>query len=344
MDFSSDFYCAGCQTVMGMQVFGITEEIVREIRSRRQTVMARPGRSSDEGRVENARNEGIEVAATEVSERFSVLRVLRPTDPEMTASLRRFGQLSPLVVYRAQDGALEVVDGFRRLRVSRSHGHPERLRVRTIEADERTALGALFTLHRGASGLSELEEAWIVRALVREHEMTQAQVAMLLRRHASWVSRRLLLVDALAPEVQTDVRLGLVSPTTAREVARLPRGTQQLVARLIAKQGMTTRQAAQLCAATEQLQATTTEEIARLCQSAQAAAPSRTTPKSDLDWYRLDLVTLERLAGRLRARLIERPPQSLPASERQEVQGWLLSAQPIIRLLADTVARVVDAR
>jgi ParB family transcriptional regulator, chromosome partitioning protein len=92
--------------------------------------------------------------------------------------------------------------------------------VRTLDEDDPRALAALLALHRAGAGLCELEEAWVVRALVREHGLTQNDVALLLRRHQSWVSRRLLLVEALSPEVQMDVRLGLVSATAARRSSR----------------------------------------------------------------------------------------------------------------------------
>jgi ParB/RepB/Spo0J family partition protein len=261
----------------------------------------------------------------------------------MEASLRRYGQLSPVVAFRDERSRLEVIDGFRRLRAASVQGHPAQLHVRVLDVDEVRALAALFALHRGGTGLTELEEAWVVQALVREHGMVQAQAAQLLRRHQSWVSRRLLLIEALAPEVQTDVRLGLVSPTAAREVARLPRGIQQAVARIIARQGMSTRAAAKLVAATERLQPATAEEIERLCRSAQAAAPARAGVRDDAEAYAADLATIERVAARLRSRLIECPVSQLPPPRDKEVRGHLRAALPVMRVLLDVVARTLEA-
>jgi len=212
-----------------------------------------------------------------------------------------------------------------------------------LDVDEVRALAALFTLHRAGTGLTELEEAWVVQALVpRSTVMAQAQAATLLRRHQSWVSRRLLLVEALAPEVQIDVRLGLVSPTAAREVARLPRGIQQTVARIIARQGMSTRAAAKLVAATERLQPATAEEIERLCRSAQAQAPARAGLRSDAEAYAADLAMLERVAVRLRSRLVERPVSQLPPPRDKEVRGYLRAALPVVRVLLDVVAKTLE--
>jgi ParB-like chromosome segregation protein Spo0J len=286
----------------------------------------------------------VEVGPEELGQRFSQVRLVPASDGAMEASLRRYGQLSPVVAFRDEKAGLEIIDGFRRLRAAALLGHPARLAVRVLDVDEAHALGALFALHRGGTGLTELEEAWVVRALVREHGMAQAQVAALLRRHQSWVSRRLLLVEALAPEVQIDVRLGLCSPTAAREVARLPRGIQQTVARIIARQGMSTRAAAKLVAATERLQPATAEEIERLCRSAQAAAPASGGVRSDVDAYTADLAMLERVSVRLRSRLVERPVSQLPPPRAEEVRGYLRAALPIVRVLLDVLVKTLDAR
>ncbi len=284
----------------------------------------------------------VEVSPEELEQRFSQVRLVPASDPPMEASLRRYGQLSPVVAFRDERAQLQMIDGFRRLRAATLQGHPARLQVRVLEVDEVRALGALFALHRGGTGLTELEEAWVVQALVREHALSQAGVGQLLRRHQSWVSRRLLLVEALAPEVQIDVRLGLVSPTAAREVARLPRGIQQTVARVIARQGMSTRAAAKLVAATERLQPATAEEIERLCRSAQAEAPARGGMRSDAEAYAADLAMLERVAARLRSRLVERPVSQLPAPRDREVRGYLRAALPVLRVLLDAVAKTLE--
>jgi ParB/RepB/Spo0J family partition protein len=284
----------------------------------------------------------IELSPAEIGDRLSAVRLLPPSDQEMAASLRHYGQLSPLVAFRDGDGGLEIIDGFRRRRAAAAHAWPSRLIVRVLDIDEPRALAALLSLHRAGGGLCELEEAWVVRALVREHGLVQADVAQLLRRHQSWVSRRLLLVEALAPEVQMDVRLGLVSPTAAREVARLPRGIQQTVARVIARDGMSTRASAKLVAATERLQPATAEEIERLCRSAQAQSPGRSCPRSDADAYTADLALLERVAARLRARLLDRPPARLPPPHDQEIAGQLRAAAPVLRTLLDTMTKTLE--
>lgn len=284
----------------------------------------------------------IELSPAEIGDRLSAVRLLPAADEEMAASLRRYGQLSPLVGFRDGDRGLEIIDGFRRQRASAAQGWPSRILVQVLEVDEPRALAALFCLHRAGKGLCELEEAWVVRALVREHGLLQAEVAALLRRHQSWVSRRLLLVEALAPEVQMDVRLGLFSATAAREVARLPRGIQQTIAQVIARQGMSTRASAKLVAAAERLGAATAEDVERLCQSAQAQAPARSGPRSDAQAYTADLALLEGVAARLHTRLCDKPPAHLAAPHDQQIAVQLRAAAAVLRGLLDLMTKALE--
>jgi ParB-like chromosome segregation protein Spo0J len=94
--------------------------------------------------------------------------------------------------------------------------------------------------------LSDVEEAWIVRALCREHGLRQAAVGQLLGRDKSWVCRRLKLAESLEVALQDDLRLGLLSATAARELARLPRGNQLRAADAVRDHALTSRQTARL--------------------------------------------------------------------------------------------------
>jgi len=101
------------------------------------------------------------------------------------------------------------------------------LSARRIEADERGAKAAMYGLNRTGRHFGELEEAWLVQALVREDGLSQVEVAVLLSRHKSWVCRRLAMMEKLCAAAQEDMRLGLLSPTMARQLVRLPAGNQQ---------------------------------------------------------------------------------------------------------------------
>ena len=51
-------------------------------------------------------------------------------------------------------------------------------------------------------------------------------MAELLSHHKSWVCRRLALLERLCPAARDDLSLGLLSPTQARQLVRLPAGNQ----------------------------------------------------------------------------------------------------------------------
>ena len=90
-------------------------------------------------------------------------------------SLERYGQLSPVVVCRPND-RYELIDGFKRLGAVRRLAQIDHLSARLMEADERTVKAAIYGLNRACGRTRELEEAWIIHALVREDGMSQVEV------------------------------------------------------------------------------------------------------------------------------------------------------------------------
>jgi hypothetical protein len=144
----------------------------------------------------------------------------------MAGSLRRWGQLSPVVAC-VREEKLELLDGFKRLAAARQVRELTSLSVRVLEADEATAKAAILGLNRDQRPARELEEAWVVQALVRDDGMTQVEAAHLLGRHKSWVCRRLAFLEKLSVGVKEDLRWGLVGPSLARELTRLPTGNQE---------------------------------------------------------------------------------------------------------------------
>lgn len=271
----------------------------------------------------------LEIEVEALGERLAEVRLVRGADVEMAASLRRHGQLSPLVCYRAAQGTLEVIDGLRRLRAAQQYGFPRRLRVQVIAVDERGALATLLALHRGTAGLSELEQAFVVRRLVRGHGMAQAEAAQLCRRDPSWVSRRLLLVESLCETVQEDVRLGLLPISAAREIARLPRGTQAPAAHAVAARDLSVREASRLCVALLAAGATSEDDVERVVEE----TPTPPIEPPPIAQYRAALSALSQTAMRLGRRLCEQPPSSLPPSQAEAVCALLSPVRVTLGLL-----------
>jgi len=67
----------------------------------------------------------------------------------------------------------------------------------------------------------------ILQSLHRDDGLSQIEIATLLGRDKSWVSRRISLIERLADEVRRHLELGLISASVGRELARLPRGNQR---------------------------------------------------------------------------------------------------------------------
>jgi hypothetical protein len=108
-----------------------------------------------------------------------------------------------------------------------------------VEADEAQAKAAIYGLNCTGSRPQQLEEAWIVHALVREDGLTQVQAAELLGQHKSWVCRRLALLERLADEAKAELRLGLLPPSLARQLTRLPVGNQAAVLSTVRREALT---------------------------------------------------------------------------------------------------------
>lgn len=185
--------------------------------------------------------------------RLERYRIVQPkADSLMARSLSKYGQLAPLV-YCILDDALVLVDGFKRLRAARMLKGMDSLGARRLEVDEHGAKAAIFNLNRITNRPNELEESWIIYALVHDDGLEQTEVAQMLGRHKSWVNRRLALIERLTDEARESLRLGLLTPTGARHLTQLPRGNQN---------------AAMQCASEHALSSRELSETVRLLQSA----------------------------------------------------------------------------
>ena len=182
------------------------------------------------------------VALETLDERLQRYRLVQPKlEKQMLQSLRDYGQVSPVVVCRL-DGLTVLVDGFKRLHAARSLKGFNHLQARMLEVDEQGAKAAIFNLNRITGRPVELEEAWIIYALVREDSLQQVEVAQLLGRHKSWVNRRLALIERLCDEARESLRLGLLTPTQARHLTRLPRGNQLAAMQSATQHALTSRE------------------------------------------------------------------------------------------------------
>ena len=287
----------------------------------------------------------IDLALGDIGEYFARYR-LRSLSAErvLHASLCRYGQMSPVVVFRWQQ-RYELIDGFKRLAAARTVPEWTSLCARVIEADERTAKAALYGLNRASGKTSELEDAWIVHALVREDGLPQVEVAELLGRHKSWVCRRLALIEKLDDAAKEELKVGLLNPTCARQLVRLPPGNQVALLDVIRRDALTLHEIEGVV--TLLLTAPTperTRDILRAPREALAesdgtclpARDPRLSPAGDQIWRRLG-VLLELLA-RMDRWLAQRALSRLPSRDQRVL------APRVARLTRDAMSVAMLAK
>ena len=291
----------------------------------------------------HAETQQVEIAP--LGERLSALRLCEATAvTAVRRSLEQHGQLSAVTLFAAGDG-LEIIDGFKRVRAARSLGWPT-LSARIDDVDAIDAKLRLRELH-DRRGLTELEEAWLVRSLYREDRVSQPEIARRMGRHKSWVWRRLMLVESLDPMVQADVRLGLIAPRAAVAVSRLPRGNQQAASAVVIRRGLTVRQTELLV---EEVldQAHASARAALLARRLDSPAP--TTPpgprpsralRSEADWMSTDILRIREVAARLEARLLSTPLDTFAPAAAELMRDALVRLSPVLRALDGVIGRVV---
>jgi ParB/RepB/Spo0J family partition protein len=276
-----------------------------------------------------------------LGERLGALRLFEADAlARMQRSLASVGQVSAISVFTVDGGGLEVLDGFKRMRAAKVLGWTD-LRAQVLAVDVVDAKVALAVLHE-RGGLTELEEAWLVRSLYREDHLSQPEIARRLSRDKSWVSRRLLVAEGLDDAVQADVRLGLLSPSAAAVLARLPRRNQQRAAHVVSRTGMTFRQTARLV---EEVLACADEPSRdEVIERWRIAPPSRAAPhparrtRSDAEWLLGDVATVTRVAARLEARLLAQPLAGLGERAGELCAHALTALVPVLAALGRTIA------
>jgi len=265
-----------------------------------------------------------------------------PAEQAMVGSLRRWGQLSPVVAC-SRGQHLEVLDGFKRLAAAPQVAGLTTLSVRILAVDEQTAKAAILGLNRGQRPVRELEEAWIVQALVRDDGLTQVEAAHLLGQHKSWVCRRLALLEKLSVEVIEDLRLGLLGPALARQLTRLPAGNQAAVLALTRRQALSAQEVSGVIGL---MQGASPEQAAFILERPrEALAQSRGLPPAVRDprlsragnWLARQLTLALEVLSRLEHWLQTPGKRELTERDRQIVQPLLERLGDQARLVAEQV-------
>lgn len=142
-------------------------------------------------------------------------------------SIRRFGQLSPLLVREMQNGNFELIAGERRLRALKLLGASHADAIVTAAFDRDCALiGLIENLQR--EDLHFLDEAQACKRLLREHGLNQEELAAMLNRSPSALANLLRLLR-LSGSVKQCIRSGNLSERHARSLLRVHDEQQQLI-------------------------------------------------------------------------------------------------------------------
>ena len=190
----------------------------------------------------------------QLDRRWEHLRVHQPRlQRRLLASLAESDQQTPIIVVVSPDHGDRylVIDGHKRIAALQQLGRD------TVEAavwamSEAEALLLDRTL-RFSPRESALEQGWLLSEMEQRFGYSLEELARRLDRSASWVSRRLALVELLPETIQQQVREGAIAAQVAMKylvpVARVSGEQCAQMAAAFVEQRCDTRQAGQLYAA-----------------------------------------------------------------------------------------------
>src|SRR5437868_8623760 len=187
----------------------------------------------------------------QLDRRWEHLRVRHPArQRRLLASLAECGQQTPIVVVAAegQRDRYIVIDGYKRIEALAQLGRD------TVEAVVWPMSEAAAVVLDRSLRLSEhetaLEVGWLLAELERRFGYGLDELARRFDRSASWVSRRLALVEVLPERIQQQVREGKILAQMAIKflvpVARQSLEDCQRMAAIFAQHHCDTREAGQL--------------------------------------------------------------------------------------------------
>lgn len=167
---------------------------------------------------------------------------------ELTASVREFGVLQPIVVRPTGRDKFEIVMGERRWRASQAAGKDVvPAIVRGTDDNDLLRDALLENLHR--ANLNPLEEARAYQQLLEDFDCTKGELSRRIHRSRPQISNTLRLLK-LPSTVQVKVAAGVLSAGHARALLGLddPRAQELLAERIIAE-GLSVRSTEEIVAA-----------------------------------------------------------------------------------------------
>ncbi len=272
--------------------------------------------------------------------RYEKLRTRKPeAERKLVASLAEIGQQMPVVVVRGEaPEQFVLVDGYKRVRALRRLGQ-DLVAVTCWDLSEAEAL-VLDRLMRTGEGATALEQGWLLHELAVRFALALEDLGRRFARSASWVSRRLALVEELPATIQEHVQRGeLPAHAAMKHLVPLARANAEACERLVAAiagKGLTNRQIGQLYAAwRDGLPAIRERVLTAPLLLLKARQALGTVPEDEGRLVMDDLDMLAAVARRARRRLRQGAFRRLLPPERQEVSRLCAAAHEEMARLAD---------
>jgi len=141
-------------------------------------------------------------------------------------AIREYGLLTPLVIRPTINGGHVVISGECELEALRKIGvkKVEAVVVNCNDNTEADKLSLLLSSLRKEP--SPISEGLMLKNLLRTENYTQADIAYLVGKSVSWISKRIALIERLDDSVLKLVAAKKLSCHTAQEIARLPQNIQ----------------------------------------------------------------------------------------------------------------------
>jgi ParB/RepB/Spo0J family partition protein len=260
----------------------------------------------------------------QVDLRYEKLRTRKPeAERKLVASLAEIGQQVPVVVVRGEaPEQFVLVDGYKRVRALRRLGQ-DLVAVTCWDLSEAEAL-VLDRLMRTGEGATALEQGWLLHELTVRFALALEDLGRRFARSASWVSRRLALVEELPATIQEHVQRGeLPAHAAMKHLVPLARANPEACERLVAAiagKGLSNRQIGQLYAVwRDGLPAIRERVLTAPLLLLKARHALGTVPEDEGRLVMDDLDMLAAVARRARRRLRQGVFRRLLPPERQEV-------------------------
>ena len=159
----------------------------------------------------------VEIIHLELS--YSHIRIENPRAViRMADALAAHGQVMPILIAAAEPPRYTLIDGYLRVAAARRLGK-DTLVAHIFNGEEKEAL--CHVLMKSSERKWDLfEQTGLIRELHRRHELSQREIARLLGKDQSWVSRRLSLLESLPEQVMRSVKRGNISSWAASRVLR----------------------------------------------------------------------------------------------------------------------------